>query len=282
MHIKILILGGSGFVGHTLYKELQSYYDVNATYCSQHRRFANNQAYLFFDAITDRLLPLLKALQPTHVISCLKLPEIALNRTYNQLATYAAQSGTQVILLSSVAVFDGKRSFAAVETTRPYAVSKEGQLLWQAEQLLQQLPAAQRTIVRLPLLLGTQAPQLNYLKDAAYFKSKYEIFPNLVVNVTSDWRMSRQIHYLINRGITGVVHLGSTNLIHHSDLMGLLINKLGIEPPVLTRVYESSKDVFAALLSKRTLFPEEYHTTVEQLVDEVTLYELSNPLKLSL
>lgn len=282
MHTRILILGGSGFVGQTLYKELQSYYDVMATYCSQHQRFTHNQAYYHFDATTDRLLPLLKALQPTHVISCLKLPDEVVNQTYSDLVTYATQSDTRVMLLSSVAVFDGKRTYPAVETTRPYAVSQEGQLLCQAEKLLGQLPSEQCTVVRLPLVLGTQAPELNYLKDAAYFKSRYEIFPNLVVNVTSDWRMSRQIHYLINRDISGMVHLGSTNLMHHSELIALLIRKLGIESPVLTRVYNSSTDVFAALLSKRTLFPKEYHATIEQLVDEVTLYELSNPLKLSL
>jgi len=57
---KILILGGSGFIGHALYKELCNYYDTYGTYCSAHRTFEDNQHFYSYDMQDDDIVKLLQ------------------------------------------------------------------------------------------------------------------------------------------------------------------------------------------------------------------------------
>lgn len=282
MHTKIFIIGASGYLGQTLYKALHPYYDVHGTYCSQDDQYADNHIFYPYNASKDDLTALLQEVAPTHIVWCCRIPQAVQQNVYNTLVTYVRTAKCHVLYLSSAAVFDGKREFPAYENTKPYAVSTAGTQLLYTETALQKLPAHQYTIVRVPIVLGANAPLIKYLKDTSYYKSTFEIFPNLVVNVTSDWCLSRQIHYLINHTICGVVHLGSTDLIHHSDLFAMLVDKLAIDTPIFTQVFDSTNDVFSALLSRRMLFPKEYETTVEHVVNEVTLHQLSNPLNLHL
>ena len=47
---RILILGASGFIGNTLYKELNSYYDTFGTYFTK-KGFGQNHHFFHFDMI---------------------------------------------------------------------------------------------------------------------------------------------------------------------------------------------------------------------------------------
>ena len=69
---RILILGGSGFLGHALYRELSGYFDTYATYCSARRRFEDNAKYLRYDLLEDDIFRLLQEVQPDIVISALR------------------------------------------------------------------------------------------------------------------------------------------------------------------------------------------------------------------
>ena len=48
---KILILGGSGFIGNAIYKELCNYFDTYATYCSSGRSFEENKQFIMYDML---------------------------------------------------------------------------------------------------------------------------------------------------------------------------------------------------------------------------------------
>ena len=68
---RILILGGSGFIGNALYKELLSYFEVHCTYCRQHGAFSENQIFNKFCVEEDSMLLLLNEIQPTIIISAI-------------------------------------------------------------------------------------------------------------------------------------------------------------------------------------------------------------------
>lgn len=68
---KILILGASGFIGQTLYKELCSYFDVYGTYFS-HKSFRDNQHFSHFNMEYDGIDELLSLRKPDIIISCLR------------------------------------------------------------------------------------------------------------------------------------------------------------------------------------------------------------------
>ena len=69
---RILILGGSGFIGHALYKELCNYYDTYGTYCSARRSFEGNQQFYRYDMREDDIYRLLDHIKPQFIISALR------------------------------------------------------------------------------------------------------------------------------------------------------------------------------------------------------------------
>ena len=68
---RVLILGGSGFIGETLYKELCSYFDTYATYCSS-KSFKHNQHYYQFNMDEGGLEAIIKDVKPKLIISALR------------------------------------------------------------------------------------------------------------------------------------------------------------------------------------------------------------------
>jgi hypothetical protein len=58
------------------------------------------------------------------------------------------------------------------------------------------------------------------------------------------------VHYIINRGKSGVFHLGSNDLTHQHDLITDIAETLGYKNPLLKQVYDSNFDRFLAVLPK--------------------------------
>ena len=69
------------------------------------------------------------------------------------------------------------------------------------------------------MVFGINAPRTLQIDHAIHNNESIEVFPNSIINVNSDIRLSQQIHYLINHKKTGVYHLGSTDLISHFDFI---------------------------------------------------------------
>ena len=69
---RILILGGSGFIGNALYKELCNYYATFGTYFSSKKGYAENQQFYQYDMQEDDIFQLLENLRPTVIISALR------------------------------------------------------------------------------------------------------------------------------------------------------------------------------------------------------------------
>ena len=84
-----------------------------------------------------------------------------------------------------------------------------------------------------------------------------EVFPNLIMNVTTDSKITQQIHYIINRNKNGVFHLGSTDLVHHDDFIKEIINTLKLEnKAIFKRVYTTNDDRYLAVLPKYNVLPK--------------------------
>ena len=64
---RILILGASGFIGNTLYKELLPYYDVYGTYFTANDFLQENQVMHHFDVTKDDIDELLNSIQPNEL-----------------------------------------------------------------------------------------------------------------------------------------------------------------------------------------------------------------------
>ena len=100
-------------------------------------------------------------------------------------------------------------------------------------------------------------------------KLPIEVFPNLVMNVTSDSKLTQQIHYIINRNKYGVFHLGSTDLVHHDDFISDLINTLGDYKPIFKHVYTTNNERYLAVLPKENKLPKHLQSQSQDIIQEL-------------
>ncbi|MEX0997850.1 MAG: sugar nucleotide-binding protein [Flavobacteriaceae bacterium] len=280
---RILILGASGFVGNVLYKELLSYFDVYGTYCSPNDFYDQNEVFFRFDAATDDVETLLNKVKPNVIISCLKGNFKDLIEVHKQLMAHTMVTPhCRLIFISTAQVFDGAMHFPAKETDKPLSISQEGKYAIAVEKIIKELPEKKYAILRSPMILGVNAPIITQLKEAIKNKTTFEVCSDLVVNVASDSSFSQQVHYIVNQKKTGTFHIGSTDLIHHSDLFEEITEKLGTKKPIFKQVFESNKDRFLTVLPEKQTELKEHQFTVNDVIDEITLNEGILTLKTTL
>jgi dTDP-4-dehydrorhamnose reductase len=117
------------------------------------------------------------------------------------------------------------------------------------------------------MVFGAGAPRLLALKTAIENQTPYEIFPNSVINVAAAYFVTQQLHYIINRNLWGIFHLGSDDLIHHDEFVAHLVDGLKLsKKPCYTHVYASNIDRYIAVLPKCNLLPKHLRYTSEAVV----------------
>jgi dTDP-4-dehydrorhamnose reductase len=264
---RILILGGSGFLGQEIYKELCNYFDTYATYCSSRHRFEQNSKFLRFDVITDDILEILEKLKPDIVISALRGSFDAQLNVHSAIAAFAKESELQLIFLSSANVFDAYSKFPSYELDKTLSESIYGRFKIHIENMLLRLPMEQMIIARLPMVFGNGSPRIREIKQAIDKNEAIEVFPNLILNVTTADKVCQQLHYIINRNRFGIFHMGSSDLIHHEDFIKEICNHLSNRKPLLKRVYTTNDDRYLAVLPKHNNLPENFRFKYQDVID---------------
>ena len=124
---RVLIFGGSGFLGRALFKELHPYMDVYGTYCSQ-TKFESNKSYYRYDYREDSPLKILKKVKPDIIISCLRGDAEEQFIAHDLIIDFSTKQEAKLIYLSSANVFDGFWHFPSYEHDKTYSESTYGLL----------------------------------------------------------------------------------------------------------------------------------------------------------
>ncbi|MGB5314656.1 MAG: NAD-dependent epimerase/dehydratase family protein, partial [Robiginitalea sp.] len=112
---RILILGASGFLGNTLYKELCNYYNTFGTYCSARRSFQDNGQFFRYDMQEDDIHRLLQEVKPDVVISALRGDFAAQVQAHVHLTEFISRKRIRLFFLSSANVFDAYSKYPSYE-----------------------------------------------------------------------------------------------------------------------------------------------------------------------
>lgn len=279
MSNRILILGASGFIGNTIYKELLSYFDVYGTYAKQDGLYLHNQVFYKYLAEEDDLSLILNKVKPSIIISAFKGSHKTVYKSHELLCSYCLTSGAKLMLLSSVLVFDAKGKYPSYESDSPLAESEEGKEMLRLEKLVRTLPLKQYVLMRLPLVLGVNSPSIFMLKQSLKHHAAFEVYPHLVLSATTNDKIAQQVHYLINHDLTGIFHLASEDVIHHEDLFKEISEKISLKKPIFKSVYSSNEDKYLAILPKENKLPKNYSITIAEVIDECTLKDEITTLK---
>jgi len=269
--LRILIIGASGFIGQALFKELNPYFDVFGTYFTSTKEFESNRRYFQWDVETEKLAPILKRVYPDVIITSLKGPFPAQNEVYKELITFVVRERKKIMFFSTSNVFDSFTNYPSYEYDKTLSASIYGKFLIKIENALLRLPNSYYNILRLPMVFGKTSPRLKEIFKLNDLKEPIDVFPNVVINATTISKLCQQVHYIINHNLQGVFHLGSSDLIHHKDLIEDICEINNIEDPIFKNNYQSNKDRYLALLPKHNKLPKNYLITIEDVVNESKL-----------
>ena len=264
---KILILGGSGFIGNAIYKELCSYFDTYGTYNSARRSFEANQQFFKYDMEEDDIFQLLEKIRPQIIISALRGNFAAQIQAHQHLVEYIAENECKLVFISSANVFDAYSKYPSYENDKTLSESIYGRLKIKIENMMMRLPSHKIMILRVPMVFGNSSPRIKELKNLIWDNKPIEVFPNLIMNVTHIDKLTQQIHYLINQDQSGIFHLGSKDLVHHEDFIKDIVERIGNFNPIFKRVYTTNDDRYLAVLAKNNKLPENLGTTYQEIID---------------
>lgn len=272
---RILILGASGFLGNAIYGELCSYFKTFGTFNISKPFFEKNKHFFQYNVEEDDVFEVLEAVRPTIIISALRGDFSAQVVAHTHICDYLkAHKTCKIIFLSSANVFDGYSKYPSYELDKTLSHSVYGHFKIKIENMLMRLPKRQVALVRLPMVFGAQSPRIQEIKDLLSAHQPIEVFPNLVMNVTSDYKLTQQIHYIINRNKNGIFHLGSTDLVHHDEFIEDIIKtigNLGNFHPIIKRVYTTNDERYLAVLPKSNLLPKHLQVSSEDILTELAI-----------
>lgn len=268
---KILILGGSGFIGNAIYKELCNYYDTYGTYFSSKNGYRDNQQFLQYNMQEDDVFQLLEKVKPSVIISALRGDFASQIQAHQHIIEYVSQNKCKIYFISSANVFDAYSKYPSYEHDKTLSESIYGRLKIRIENMLLRLPKSKMAILRVPMVFGNASPRIKEMKEAIWNNEPIEVFPNLIINVTSDDKLTQQIHYLINRNRSGIFHLGSNDLVHHEDFIREIVERVGSFNPIFKRVFTTNEERYLAVLPKEHLLPKNLQVRYQEIIDHHVL-----------
>ncbi|WP_179007367.1 sugar nucleotide-binding protein [Winogradskyella forsetii] len=268
---RILILGASGYIGNAIYKELGPYFRTFGTYRVEKKEYKSNQQFIQYIVEEDDIYEILEATKPSIIISALRGDFNAQVIAHQHIAEYLAVTSCKLIFLSSANVFDAYSQYPSFELDKTLSHSVYGHFKIKIENLLLRMPKKQIVIIRLPMVFGAGSPRIQELKDAILENEAVEVFPNLIMNVTLDKKITQQIHYIINRNKYGVFHLGSTDLVHHDEFIKEVLSIITEKKVVLKQVFTTNDDRYLAVLPKFNKLPKHLQITSEVVLEELGL-----------
>jgi len=267
----ILILGASGFLGNAIYKELCSYFRTFGTYRTHTKEFESNTHFFQYDIEENDIYEILDIVKPTIIISALRGDFSSQLIAHSHILDYIKGTKSKLIFLSSANVFDAYSKYPSYENDKTLSNSIFGHFKIKIENMLLRMPKKQVAILRLPMAFGPHSPRINEIKQHLDEGTPIEVFPNLIMNVTTNSKVTQQIHYIINRNKSGVFHLGSKNLVHHDDFIKDIVIRLGHHNPKYKQVFTTNDSRYLAVLPKDNLLPKHLQLSSEKVLIELDI-----------
>ena len=150
----ILILGGSGFIGYSLYRELTPFFKTYGTFYSN-TNFSKNKHFFKYDLEKNSIEELLIKIKPSIVISSLRGPFESQIILHNLLIDYSIKFDYRLIFLSSSNVFDSFHNYPSYEYDKTLSESKYGTKI-KIENAILRMEKSRFVIAGLPMIFAAK------------------------------------------------------------------------------------------------------------------------------
>ena len=162
--IRVLIFGGSGSIGAAIFKELNPFYDLHATYYKQNK-FSSNKRYVYYDVENDPS-SVLNELNPDIIISGLKGNFNLQVKYYDKVIKYCETFGSKLMFISSSSVFDSFINFPSYEEDKTFSQSIYGRFNIHIENKIFRMKNSSWTINRSAMIFSSKSKRINQIKES--------------------------------------------------------------------------------------------------------------------
>lgn len=265
--IKILIFGGSGYLGNTVFKELNPFYDVYCTYF-KNIHFKKNKRFFCFD-LNDDFNGIVQKVNPTHIISSLKGDFNKQILFHKRLINYCDDKNIKLLFTSSSNVFDTFTNYPSYENDKTFSESIFGRFKINIENKILRMKSKKWVILRSPMIFDKNSPRIKDILIKTKESIAIEVFPNLIVNINSAKKFAKQIHYIISRDINGIIHHGSNDLVNHDEYIFSIVKQLNIKKINYKYIYTTNDNRYLALFSNQNIFPNHLQFSYNEVLREI-------------
>lgn len=245
----ILILGASGTVGTTIFRQLShcANMKVFGTYFSAKPEGSSSMLHFSLESTND-ICSMLEQVHPDIVVSALRGDFEKQLIAHEIIAGYLTIHCGKLIYLSTANVFDGSLEQPHYELDNRIARSDYGKFKIRCEDLLQNRMGSRVVLLRLPFVWGKDSPRMQAVK-AGCEAGELKVYADLLSNHVSDMQIADLVQWIIQEDKDGVFHVGNEDVIGYRNFIEQLIAAMGVkEPQFLFQEFSGNM----AVLSKRT------------------------------
>jgi len=252
---KILITGGSGYIGRNLIDNLQNKYYVY----SIGRRFLNLKNYFVCDITNnDNLKKIIVQIQPDVVIHCAGISNLVFCEKHPDITWEVNFEGTKnliktlksfglevkFIFLSSDYVFNGKTGNYK-EDDIPSPITVYGKVKYEIEKLIQQ-EFSNYTICRTANVYGNGGGSFfNFVIDNLKCNKKIEIFEDTFFTPTQINNLIEMIDLIVTKDIRGILHTVGAERINRYNFAKKIARRFNLNDNLIIPTSRPSNSLIA-------------------------------------
>lgn len=261
---KILILGGTGFVGKALADSLKDKNDVIVT--SGHHEV--EQGYKCPVEEPDKLLNILDKEKPEIVISSLDGNFNAQLKFHEVLGNWIKEHSKKLIYISTLNVYDKYFLKAVDENTEAEAGSDYGRFKLDCEKMLKNIIGDSLVILRLSAVWAYDCPRIMQLKEYSTNGNEMNTYVGHHYTVTTTNQICEYVKYILENNLKGIFHVGSEDMVDSHEFELKVCDKLGItRPKFKTTAFEPP--AYQGFLPTLREIPMKMRRTAADVLDEI-------------
>lgn len=274
MKKKVLVIGGSGFVGNTVAEALRKDHQIITT--AGHKE--TKADYCLPAADTKLLIQILERENPEIVVSSIRGEFKAQMSFHSKLADWLAGKDKRLLYISTANVFDGDMSRPWTETDTPIPKSDYGVFKRDCELMLSRILENRLIIFRPSTVWDYDCPRTRLLKEHSRSGEAHYTVSNHMVNVTHTKQIEEYARYVLDNALSGIFHIGTTDTADYFDFEKWVCKSLGIKLPNFAVEREEAAVIQAVVTARRDI-PDSLQMTVEQVLSKLGEREATNITK---
>lgn len=249
-------------------KECVEDFDVYGTYFSTETDLADDKQFQLNIQDEGAMKEIFQVVQPDIILSSLR-GDFEEQFTFHQnLSEAITNKTTRLYYFSTTNVFDGDLSRHHCESDAPIAESDYGRFKINCENMLTQSLGNRATIIRIPGIWGKSSSRMDNLKKNLEAAEPIQAYCNLECSFLSDVQLARQVRFIFENELTGIVHLAAVDKVKENTFVERVASRLTTQDISMQyKAYEDKEATYYfGLVSNREDLPDNLNITTEDII----------------